>query len=1172
MSGTFAAIASLGAALLGGGTFEKVLLAILVVAVLVVLVLVVWLVCKLAWLLVRGLGGKAAGAAARVRERRSRRRAERADAPAPVRAGWMEDRRPSLRRALREARSIGGDTAPWAVVVSGEGSARIERELGLSPAPAAEVRVSASERIVLVDAANATERTLRRLARRLPWRRPFDALVVLAPDGVVAPRAAHRAALVARGSGFTAALHLVLPGAGGGEGDGERGDREAAGAAHIVATGRGGARDLLAALEADVARAWLGAMGDAGVARGAIGEGGEGGRRDAVRGVARTLGSEFEEAVRALRDRVPAGLDLAGLAAGAGRIPETISATADRTRPDRRGPLSMQGAAALLVLGIGLAAAGALDAVRDAERLANLVQAVEGQRIEGLARAGLVPDPARTGLVAGLAVDLAEAGGSTWTRPAGHWLPGARALRTLAAALLVGYVGRPLGAEIERRTVALLTPAKDLETWTGQAARADRLLGGWNALLAGAAEADAAGLLDTAFGAPPGGWPAGVGAALERTGAARTLEQLGVVDRERLRNAARAGLLGSARAVARRRYLDGPVLAGARVAADPTASPAERHAALERTRNALGRPAAAWLVEIEDRPEHAVILPVLARALGLSLVESDWVARAGADLSRARRQAREEALRIAGPQLGTVLERGGGGAGLRLSSAARAWLEVLDRIEAARLDPGPQVGRIGRIGRIGLRDRAGPMTLDTERVRRHRARIERYEDLGARVPPSLPPALAAATLEGARERLAAGLSRDIGGVLVALPAAGAAGAPPPPPDRDLVHAIETTRQVAAWLDDNGLPEAGGVAHRAADRAIESHLGRGLDALLAADPIRIEVGRRGADPERVRERLARSAEAVRALHRSYAEPLLGLAEDPRGEAARRWRSLARALDAWERGDVRSGIGGLASLLDAFAADPAGACADPRFPPAPPGYLGQVVRRTRSDFEAACRRLEHDKRLAARDRVLAGFDPELARSWPWSGDPASPDAPPAAVDRYVRVLDSSPDLSGLDARYVPELERERALWTTDAGGGAGIELGLEWRARPAEDENAHHLISIEVEGTERRDGLHRWRYGTPVTLRLRLARNSPYRFAASAAGVSLEHVERFEGSASFLRMLDTLARRGWRVEAPLVDEAGRKATLRLSVGALRPGGGPFDLPAFAALGRGFAERRA
>ena len=1162
MSETFAAIASLGAALLGGGTFEKVLFVILVVAVLVVLVLVVWLVCKLVWLLVRGLGGKAAGAAARVKERRIRREAERADALAPVRTGWMEDGRPSLRRALREARGIGGDTAPWAVVVSGEGSARLERELGLAPAPAAEVRVSASERLVLVDAANATERTLRRLARRLPWRRPFDALVVLAPDGAVAPRAAHRAALVARGSGFTAALHLVLPGAG--EGEGEGGDRGTPGAARIVAPGRGGARDLLAALEADVARAWLGAAGAAGVASHA---GGEGGGRDAVRAVARILGSELEEAVRALRDRAPACLDLAGLAARAGRFPETIAATAGRTRPDRRGPLPMQGAAALLVLGLGLGAAGALDAVRDAERLANLMRAAEGQRIEHLARPGLVPDPARTGVVAGLAVDLAEAGESTWTRPAGPWLPGARALRALAADLLVGYVGRPLGTEVERRAAALLAPAKDIETWTGRAARADRLLGGWNALLAGAAEANAGGLLDTAFGAPSGGWPAGVGAALERTGAARTLERLGVVDhRGRLREAARAGLLGSARAEARRRYLDGPVLAGARVAADPAASRAERHAALARTRDALGRPASAWLVETEDRPEHTAILPVLARALGLSLVESDWVARAGADLSRARRQAREDAVRIAGPWLGPVLERGGGGAGLRLSGAARAWLEVLDRIEAARLDPGPEVRAAGRL------DGAGPMTLDAERVRRVRARIERYEDLAARIPPSLPPALAAATLQGARERLAAGLARDIAGVLVPFPAAGAAGGPPPPPDRELVHAIETTREVAAWLDDHGWTEAGGMARRAADRTIESHLGRGLDALLAADPIRIEVGRRGADPERVRGRLARSAEAVRALHRSYAEPLLALAPDPRGAAARRWRSLARALDAWERGDVRSGIGGLASLLDAFAADPAGACADPRFPPAPPGYLGQVVRRTRSDFEAACQRLGHEERLAARDRVLAGFDPELARSWPWSGDPASPDAPQRAVDHYVRVLGSAPDLSGLDARYVPELERERALWTTDAGGGACIELGLEWRARPAEDENAHHLIAIEVEGTERRDGLHGWRYGTPVTLRLRLARNSPYRFAAGTHVATLEHVERFEGSASLLRMLDSLARRGWRIEAPLVDEAGRKATLRLSVGAFRSGGGPLDLPAFAALGRGLADRRA
>ena len=1169
MSGWFAGAASLGAALLGGGTFEKVLLVLLVVAVLVVLVIVVWLVCKLVWLLVKSFGGTAAGAAARARERGVRRRAEREGALPPVRAGWMEDGRPSLRRVLREAGRIGGDTAPWAVVVSGEGAAALERELGLLPAPAAEVRVSASERLVLVDAANATERTLRRLARRLPWRRPFDALVVLAPDGAVGPRAAYRAALVARGSGVAAALHVVLPGAGAsGEGGGGRGTR---GAARIVEPGRGGARDLLADLEADVARAWLGGAGEGRAAVRAVARTLGTDLEYPVRAVARTLGTDLEEAVRALRDRAPACLDLAGLASGAGRLPETIAATAGRTVPDRRGPLAMQGAAALLVAGIVLGAAGALDAARDAERLGSLMKVAEGQRIERLARADLVPDPARAEAVARLAIDLAEAGGSTWTRPAGRWLPGAGALRTLAADLLVGYVGRPLGTEVERRAAALLAAAKDIETWTERAARADRLLGGWTALLAGAGEADVGGLLDVVFGAPPGGWPAGVGDALERTGAARTLERLEVVDRGRLREAAREGLLGSARAAARRRYVEGPILAGARIAADPGASRAERHAALERTREALGQPASAWLVESKDRPEHTEILPVLARALGLPLVESEWVARAGADLSRARRQAREDALHIAGPRLGPVLERGGGGTRLRLSSAAEAWLEVLDRIEAARLGPGPQDG-VGRPGRPG---RAGPLTLDAERVRRAGARIERYEGLAARVPPALPPALAAATLAGARERLAARLAQDIEGALVPLSApvaSGASGAPPPPPDRVLVYAIETARKVGAWLDDHGWSEAGGMARAAADRTIESHLRLGLDAVLAADPIRIEIGRRGADPERARERLARSAEAIRGLQRSYAEPLLALAADARGEAARSWRSLARALDAWERGDVRSGIGGLASLLDAFAADPAGACADPRFPPAPPGYLGQVVRRTRSDFGAACRRLGHQERLAARDRVLAGFGPVLARSWPWSGDPASPDAPKEAVDRYVSVLGAAPDLSDLDARYVPELELERALWTTSDEGDACIELGIEWRARPPEDENAHHLIAIEIEGTERRDGAHGWRYGTPVTLRLKLARNSPYRFAAGAGGGSLEHVERFEGSASLLRMLDSLARRGWRVEAPLVDEAGGKATLSLSVRAFRPGGGPLELPAFAPLGRGLSERKA
>ena len=173
--------------------------------------------------------------------------------------------------------------------------------------------------------------------------------------------------------------------------------------------------------------------------------------------------------------------------------------------------------------------------------------------------------------------------------------------------------------------------------------------------------------------------------------------------------------------------------------------------------------------------------------------------------------------------------------------------------------------------------------------------------------------------------------------------------------------------------------------------------------------------------------------------------------------------------------------------------------------------------------------------------------------------------------MSALEAAPDLGALDARYVPELERERALWTTDEGGSVCIALELEWRARPEDDVNAQHLIEIELEGMKREEGGYTWRYGTPVALRLKLARNSPYRFASGAEGTSLEHVERFEGSAALLRLLDSFAVRGWTLRASLVDTAGQAAELRLSVRASRRGGAPLELPAFASLGRGFAERR-
>ncbi|MCY4453041.1 MAG: hypothetical protein OXC01_13910 [Immundisolibacterales bacterium] len=1136
MSDALTAMAALGASLLAGGTIEKVLLVVLVLAGLVALVLVVWLACKLLALLAKALLRAGAGAIGRARDRRDRRNADREAALPPVRAGWMQEGRPSLRRAIREAGRIGGRTAPWAIVVCGEGAADLERAMGMTPACPAEVRLSASERLVLVDAAGASDRTLRHLVRCLPWRRPFDAVLVLAADGAIPPSAAHRAAIAARGAGLTAALHVVLPG------------RFGSGAARIVVPGPGSARELATSLEAELAREWLG-----------------GAERDGIGSVAGGCGGELDEALRALRDRTPECLDLASLVAGGGRLPETIAATADRTVPDRGGPLAMRAAAVALAVGIGLAAAGVPAAIEDADRLRSLVMAAQEQSIERLGNARLVPDPVRTGSVARIAIELARAGESTLTRPAGRWIPGASAARAVAAYLLVGYVGRPLGAEIERRTTSLLARAGSLDTWVENAATADRLVAEWNSLLAAAGTADVSALIETAFGRVEEGWPDGLGAALEESGAAAALENRDVVDLARVRAAARAGLLASAGEEAKRRYLAAPVLAGARLTADATAAHAGRHAALARTREALKDPAAAWLVEPEDRLRHTEVLPVLARALGLAIVDAGWVAIAEAELSRSRRQARKDALRIAEPSLGTVLDRDGTSGRLRLSSPARAWLDLMDRIEAARIGPRPT-------DRTRPRGRAlsGPVTLASDRVRNAQARIERYEEVEARVPPLVPPVLAESTLEHARERLAAVLAEEVRGALVPRFEAPLPGAFPAP-TRELEHAIATMRRIGDWLRDHGWLQAGREARGAADRTVESHLRLGMDALRAADPVRIDLGRPGADPERTRERLARSLESVRELHRRFAAPLLGFTEEAPGKAARSWRTLVRALEAYERGDTRSGIGGLESVLAAWAADPRGTCAAPAFPPAPPGYLGQVVRRTRAELHDACRALERQELLAARDRVLAAFGGALARSWPYSGDPASPDAPAEAVDRYVSALEAAPDLSALDARHVPELERERALWTIDDEQAACIGLEIEWRARPEEDVNAHHLIAIELKGMKRGEGGYTWRYGTPVELRLKLARHSSYRFASGAGGTSLEHVERFEDSAALLRMLDSLAARGWIVRAPLVDTAGKAAELGLSVRVSRPGGAPLDLPAFASLGRGVGERR-
>ena len=119
----------------------------------------------------------------------------------------------TARRAVcRAVRSAGADA--MRVVLTGDRRAaeRVFADLGFDPQPETALRVAARPGLMVVDATAAGAKTLRRLARALPPRRPLDGIgYVPGLDGDKDRTAAEAAGRLARLLRVRAALHVVLP-------------------------------------------------------------------------------------------------------------------------------------------------------------------------------------------------------------------------------------------------------------------------------------------------------------------------------------------------------------------------------------------------------------------------------------------------------------------------------------------------------------------------------------------------------------------------------------------------------------------------------------------------------------------------------------------------------------------------------------------------------------------------------------------------------------------------------------------------------------------------------------------------------------------------------------------------------------------------------------------------
>ena len=127
-------------------------------------------------------------------------------------------------------------------------------------------------------------------------------------------------------------------------------------------------------------------------------------------------------------------------------------------------------------------------------------------------------------------------------------------------------------------------------------------------------------------------------------------------------------------------------------------------------------------------------------------------------------------------------------------------------------------------------------------------------------------------------------------------------------------------------------------------------------------------------------------------------------------------------------------------------------------------------------------------------------------------------------------------------------------------------IDWRARPGDERFAEHLIDFEMTGVELgEDGVYTWRYGSPFSLVLRLAKDSPLQFADA---VDLERKERVlggGGNGGFLRAFAGLTMGSVAFEHQVLDPNGGRASLRLTARLTHADGMPMTMPAFSAASR-------
>ena len=979
----------------------------------------------------------------------------------PRSAGPEGECRSARRAAIRAGAIAGADAIRVVLTGDGRHADRILLSLGMDPPPAARLRIAARPGLMVADATGADDRSLRRLARALPRRRPVDGIGYVASlDGDGEENGAEQAGRLAKLLQVHAALHIVIPG----ESEPPIFELCPERAAPDV-------QALVRGLRERLVHGWL---------NGAI-------RPDfgsRIGGPDERMDARVEAAIGRSRS---ASLRLSSLAWGGPGLVAAVESTWDRTVPEETQARGRWAGAAALSAGIVL---GTLGGITQAERAEEVDQTLS-VLAPVLASAASDPDALggapRALRYARAAAVLERAARSSVVSPLSGLHPGSAALRALAGRTVADAIVRPASRALRERTRRDLRPGADPDEWLDRASAAlarnrgpgpydaatllaaayDTPEGRWRRYLARISRPLPAAGADPSLRAPPcdpSPWRRGALAAKvgETCGLARIgmSPDAGAAPRS---EGAESGFVRTMETWARDRHAKSPLLGNARRAASAPGWRG-RMAALRAMEDALGAGEARWRAPGGSDPE---LERILARARGILDPEAVDKGRAAAEMA-----GHEAAEELAGLRLEGVypLVDLHGEEGPALAPAARRLLHAYETLaeEGLLAEMSSQSSPRRRDGVAGSLVRGAPargvaawqLVDSVKRLDRRIAEIGISRDLHER----LGTEIEAAALDEAASRMEAA-------------AAGPVGA----------------RERAAIRELGRLARAKG-AHQAARRlgAVHARLDErraraALRAIEEQDPLGIEFD---ADTDRhaVLDRVVAAIARLDALHRR--EP------EHRDFA---WEQLGRTLRGYRIGDRASVLTRMAERARAYANRGTAACNEPARPDAraPEGYAERAGAAFERRLDAVCRQAGADAAADAERRLRSFYEEHLAWRWPYSSEPEAPAVPRSTlVELLRRATGREPgDLSpGLAAIIEP--------WSRNRHGDPVLELAVEWRTDPERERNSEHLVSYRIEGLrDREDGGREWRYGDRLHARLRLAKDSPLRFADGAMEASI-----------------------------------------------------------------------